>query len=210
VIALTGNRCSTDSPNAGAACSKETDCGGNIGTDFCQIQAKSVGRRGVPVTNQFHSSENPLVLDVVKPDRLLVPTSKGVMESAPAAAGVDLDHFKCYRVAMPEGSQRFAVIRGVSVKDQFTQAQFPSGDKVFDLTKPSRLCFAADKNSEGVTGSAATLACYRVIGAKGQPKHRGVKGLFLSNQFGMEQADTTGEDELCVPSDVGSATGAAP
>ncbi len=119
-----------------------------------------------------------------------------------------MDHYRCYTVAVTKGTPKFVPILGVSVKDQFTEAQIlPEGPKLFDLKKLTRLCLAADKNSEGVVNSSAALLCYQAVPVKGQPKHQPVKGLFLANQFGAEKADTIKEEELCVPTtvDVGGA-----
>ena len=195
--------CAADAPaQPGQACKKESDCGATTkGTKFCQAQAATVKHPGLSVTNQFGVAQ----LDAVKPDRLLVPTSKGLSAPLPAPEGSNVDHYTCYTAAVTKGSPKFAPIRGVSVADQFTQAQFPSGKKLFDLTKPTHLCMPANKNGEGVLNPLGSLACYKAVGAKGQPKHRPVKGLFLANQLDVEQADATAEEELCVPSDVQAA-----
>lgn len=44
------------------------------------------------------------------------------------------------------------------------------------------------------------LMCYQAVKKAGQPKHKPVVGIFVNNQFGPEQLDTTTEEELCVPS----------
>ena len=59
----------------------------------------------------------------------------------------------------------------------------------------------------GVDGSAAAqplarLLCYPVKPANGAPKHAKRSGVFLTNAFGAEQADTVKEEQLCVPATV--------
>jgi hypothetical protein len=192
--------CSAVAPaNQGQACKKEADCGATTKhTKFCQAQSKSVKHRGLTVVDQF----NTWHVDAVKPDRLLVPTSKGLNAPLPPPSGVNVDHYKCYTVARTKGAPKFTKIPGVSVADQFTQVQFPSGKKLFDLKKLTHLCLPANKNGEGILNPLGNLLCYRASSAKGQPKHKPVKGLFLANQLDVEQADTISEAELCVPADV--------
>jgi hypothetical protein len=171
-------------------------------TSFCTPQAKSVKQPEVTVRNQFHNSESGLlVVDVIKPDRLLVPASKGLTDPLDPPAGVDVDHYKCYQVALPKGV-KFTPITSVSVQDQFTAVQTPTGKKLFDLKKPTHLCMVATKNAEAVVDPTQNLLCYKALPTKGQPKHVSVTGLYLSTQFDVDQADTMKEDEFCVPSEV--------
>ena len=51
--------------------------------------------QNVTVTNEFATH----VLDVVKPDRLLVPTAKSLSGPIDLPAAFAVDHFKCYRTA---------------------------------------------------------------------------------------------------------------
>ena len=198
-IALTKKACAAGSAsNEGGACAKEADCGGTKQTTFCQAQAKSVKQPGLLVRNQFHTSESgALRVDAIKPDRLLVPTSKGIGAPLDPPGAFGVNHYKCYTVAIPKGDPKFKVISGVSVDDQFT-----NGAKLFDLKKPTRLCLPVNKNGEGVLNPTANLLCYQATPVTGQPKHQAVKGLYLSNQLDQEQADTVKEEDLCVPSDV--------
>ena len=206
-IALTPKECGPDAPaHAGEACKAETDCGGTKKvTAFCQAQAKSVKQVGLAVRDQFHPAESPaLALDAIKPDRLLVPTSKGLTAFLPIP-DAEVDHYKCYKVAPTKGSPKFQTIAQVPVSDQFT-----GGQKLFDLKKPAQLCMAANKNAEGVPNPTGHLLCYQAVASKGQPKHVPVKGLFLANQLVMEQADTVKEEQLCVPADVELPTSGIP
>ena len=205
LIALTKGRCAADATaNAGLGCVKDNECcadGDCQGRKkVCAVQPKPVKRTGLTVVNQFHSGESPLQIDAIKPDRLLVPTSKGHTEPVSLPDVLTVDHYRCYKVALTKGSGKFGPITGVSVNDQFTDDGINGGKKLFDLKKPSRLCMAVAKNGESIVNPAVSLLCYTAAPVKGQPKHVAAKGLFLGNQFGVEQADTVKEEELCVPS----------
>ena len=142
------------------------------------------------VNNQFGS----ITLEVQKAERLMVPSAKQHGGTEPPAAldpGAHfVDHFKCYK-AKAVGT--FAPITIGSV-DQFGQS------KAFTLKKPTRICLAADKNSEGFKEPTARLVCYQALVVKGEPKHAKVTGLFVNNQFGPDEVDTLKETEFCVPS----------
>lgn len=200
-IKLATRRCDeTASARAGQGCKVETDCGGTPAvTGFCRLQAGHVPRTGIAVENQFHPSQGPLVVDTIKPDRLLVPTAKDLAApiAPPDPEAHDVDHFTCYTVKVSPGAPRFVPLRGVAVIDQFAQP------RVVDLDKPTRLCLAAGKNDEPVKDLSARLMCYRAklaVTVPPQPKHVKVPGIFISNQFGPGQVDTVKEDEFCVPS----------
>ncbi len=202
-IKLVAKQCTAVAPsNAGSACSKEADCGGSKGTTFCLPQTKSQKLAGVTVRNQFHGGATPpLVIDAVKPDRLLVPASKGLTDPLDPPTGTNVDHYKCYKVALPKGV-KFAPITGVSVEDQFTAVQTPTGKKLFDLKKPTHVCMAATANAEAAVDPTRNLLCYQAVPEKGEPKHVAVPGLYVSSELDVQQVDTVKEDELCVPSAV--------
>ena len=205
---------------------KETDCGGTAGlTAYCVTQAKSVPQLGLHVTNQFHASESPLVVDTIKPDRLLVPTAVSLAPPSPTLGPSSVDPFKCYTVKVSAGQPKFTPILGVLADSQFT-----SGPRAFDLTKPARFCTPAAMNGEGTTNPASRLLCLSVKPSKGlcasgpnaghacsgkidcggtrgvtalcvpQPKFQGISGVLVQNELDSEQVDTLKEDELCVPS----------
>jgi hypothetical protein len=158
-------------------------------------QPKFVKQTAVDVANQFGS----IVLDVVKPDRLLVPTSKSHVapQPEPNPSFHRVSHFKCYKVVVTKGTPKFAH-RTVEVVDQFNQP------KLFDIKKPTRYCRPVDKSGEGtIVEAGQRLLCYQAVVPKGGPKHVKQKGLFINNQFGPDQVDTTQSTELCVPSSEG-------
>ncbi len=188
--------------NIAGACKKEADCGGDRTTDFCQAQAKFPKLAGLTVRNQFHGSEQRPRGRRDQARSASGPDVEGAHGALPPPVDVAVDHYKCYTVAMPKG-ETFAPITEVEVKDQFTTAQLPApGKKLFDLKKPSRVCMAAAKNAEAMVNPTQNLFCYQAIPTKGQPKHQKVSGLYLTNQFGLDQADTVKEEEFCVPSEV--------
>jgi hypothetical protein len=158
----------------------------------------------VRVTNQFHMAR-PLVIDTLKLDRLLVPTTKcvdstGCSNPQPLPDPNNLvDHYDCYTVKSKLGEPPFQAIQNVSVDDQFIDSV-----KTFKLLKPTHLCVVADKNGEGEKRPLYNLMCYRARKALGQPPHQKQKNLHTRNQFDEERIDTITEDELCVPSSIDS------
>jgi len=229
-IALTKGRCAAGSPaNALAGCTGEADCGGTKGvTAFCVPQSKPTPHENLRVRNQFHHAGDELMVDAVKPDRLLVPTAKNLTGPPAPLGSTEVDHYACYTVRLSAGAPKWTPILGVRVDDQLT-----AGQRVVDLKKPSRLCVPANKNGEGMQDPDAHLMCYQAVpvsklcaaGARLNPglackaeadcggtrsvttlclaqgKHQPVVGIFLTNQFGPEQMDTVREEELCVPSE---------
>jgi hypothetical protein len=143
---------------------------------------------GVQVDNQFGT----IVVDLVRPDRLMVPTAKTpaveMMERGPTPPASELDHYECYRVR--GGRTR---VSGIEVTDQF-------GKLTADIKRPDRLCVPVDKNGEGITDATDDLMCYRV---RTVPR-RLLAGVpfFIENQFEEETVIITGPRELCVPSTI--------
>ena len=160
-------------------------------------QTPHTRRTNIKIQNQFHP-EGELLIDTVRPDRLLVPTAKSLTQpvTAPDPGGHDVDHFKCYKVRLSKGAATFHRIPDVTIVDQFQQPG------LVDVTHPTRLCTPADKNDEGIKNESNHLMCYQVIPVK-QPrrsKHVSVPGIFLNNQIAPEIVDTVKEGEFCVPS----------
>jgi hypothetical protein len=168
-------------------------------------QPAHVKQTNLKITNQFHSGANPLSVDTVKPDRLLVPTAKSLSAQPPAPdpATHDVDHYKCYKVKVTPKTPKFVPILAVTVEDQFTTPA-----KRYDIKKPTRLCTPADKEHPAGTDTVARhpavhLMCYQAALTKEKPaqsKHVPVVGIFVENQFDPERLDSVKEEELCVPS----------
>ena len=130
------------------------------------------------VTDQFGA----LVLDLRRPDLVLVPTAKDVSGPAAALDPPVVDHYQCYKV---RGDRRR--VPGIAVEDQF-------GTDVTDVKKPRRLCLPVDKNGEGILDNAARLMCYRI-----KPGPRVNKEVWFANQFGGGIVEARRARELCVP-----------
>ena len=119
-----------------------------------------------------------LVVDLVRPDRLLVPASKNVGTQLPLPLAAPIDHYKCYRV---KGAR--ARIPGVSLKTQFE----PNNAVIVDVKRPLHLCTPVDKNGEGIIDPVRHLMCYQV---RGQPQTP--RTVSTSNQFEQDSFDIFG------------------
>jgi hypothetical protein len=145
--------------------------------------ARAFGQR---IVNQFGTVD----LDVVRPDQMLVPSTKS--DSTPPPPPDLSDHFKCYRVRRSKGSARFTEIGPVKVDDQF-------GTWTVSFKRPTKLCAPADKNGEDPTAPSHRnhLLCYKVRYVSAPFSHVSV---FVNNQFGQQALVATRPAELCVPS----------
>jgi len=153
------------------------------------------------VVNQF----NEITVDTKKADLLLVPSLKS--DAGPVAFGarISVDHFKCYKVEVTEGTPEF-VPREVLLRDQFL-------DKAFLVKEPTRLCTPVIKNGEGGNDGGVFfcdgvgcdlitfdhLMCYKVKEIDKQPKLQ-KRTIWTLNQFGPDVLDVKKVSELCVPS----------
>ncbi len=125
---------------------------------------------------------NPLTVDLVRPDRLLVPASKQIGSQIPDPLAAPIDHYKCYRVR--GASQR---LTGVDLETQF-------GPVTVDVKRATHLCTPVDKNGEGIVDPMKHLVCYQVRAAAQSPLRVSTK-----NQFEDDTFDIFGVRELCVP-----------
>ena len=133
------------------------------------------------VVDQFGTQ----LLDVVRPDVLMVPSSK---DGVPLVLPVD--HFQCYKVKRSKGGAKFTK-RTVSVADQFETL-------TLTVVKPVLLCAPANKNNEDPTAPSHPdhLTCYKTQDGR-FPSTTHV----ISNQFGSsDQVTLIHRRELCVPS----------
>jgi hypothetical protein len=162
-------------------------------------QPKPPGRKNVHLQNQF----GDIVVDVGRPNRLLVPTAKNLTGPADLPGPNSMDHYRCNTVKIPKGTT-FTPILGVLIDDQFID----DPGKKFDLKKLLRLCTPVKKNDEALINNPDThLLCYQAKVSENEPKHEPRKGVHLHNQFGQEQIDTVREAEFCVPTtEVGPGT----
>jgi len=142
----------------------------------------------VTVYDRFGS----LIVDIGQPDRLLVPTNKGLAMAVPPPALGVADHYECYKVKIDGAGHPFAKGVQVPLADQFET-------RLYDVKKPQRLCNPTNKNGEGIVRPLAHLMCYQVKAAKKQPKLVKTVGIHTNNQLGPGRLDTVKEAEVCVP-----------
>jgi len=156
-----------------------------VGTRFERV-------RDQRVTNQFHDVR----LDVVKPARLLVPTTNSLDGPPASPPGTGVRHFTCYKVRRALGAPQAEPVGSVPVDTVFESG---AGPVAIDLAKPKRLCAPTDKNGEdpGAPNDPDHLLCYqtRSVGSFGEYR------VFLQNQFGPQTYTIRGSRrEFCVPS----------
>jgi len=137
-----------------------------------------------PVTNQFGT----LMLDVIRPARLMVPTAKS-LDGIPPPLTPSIDHFACYKIKYTSGSARFAR-RTVTIDTQLETGV------VLDVIKPLRLCVPVSKNGEPLVDGERDLLCYRVRSRTSIAN----TPVFVDNQFGTDTFRVGQRREFCVPS----------
>lgn len=140
-------------------------------------------------------------VDTLKPDRLLVPTAKGVGAPLPAPDPLshDVDRFKCYKARLSSGTPalpRGATAPTVMLANQFTESA------LFTLVKLQRVCDAANMNGLGTKNPGAWLACFKArakLPLLDGSKEPTFSGLFSTSDFGTEQLATKRAYEVCLP-----------
>jgi hypothetical protein len=150
-----------------------------------------VARQNVNVTNQFGTFQ----FDTVKTTRLLVPTAVSFLGNppppSPPGPNVDVDHYRCVKVKYSTGSPTIPNNFSVSVEDGI-------GTRTLSKLKPTDLCLATNKNSEGIFYPDNHLTWY---------KFKTVVGPYdayaqVHDQFGPEAHKFSGERLFCVPSTI--------
>ena len=160
-----------------------------------QTSPKFDRKKDIPVTvaNDFGSqppSFPTFTVDLVRAERLLVPTSKSLVgPNFPPPLTGELDHFKCYRV-------RGARFRRASVS---VETQF--GNRNVAIKRPREICVPVDKNGEGIFDDTRGLMCFQVRTTPQTPRQ-----VFTTNQFEQGAYDIFGVRELCVPAFVNPGT----
>jgi hypothetical protein len=140
--------------------------------------------RNATVDSEFGS----ILVDIVRPTMLLVPSAKSLSEP-PAPLANTPDHYECYDT---KGGQ--TRVNGVTIEDEF-------GTMIVDLKRPSQLCIPADKNGEGISDPADHLMCYEVRLTTSSP-FTAAGAVFVDNQFGPDAFEAFRPRELCVPASV--------
>ena len=142
--------------------------------------------KGVVVENQFGVQ----TMNVVKPDRLLVPTAKSLTGPVPLPGSFGVDHFKCYKVA-------YVKLRAVGIH---TEDQF--GAQSIDIKKPTHLCVPADKSGEGIPDLTQNLLCYKPVVSPGTLPAPRPPIIYTHDQFGPDSYPFYGLRDFCVPSTI--------
>ena len=127
-------------------------------------------RIGIEIKDQFFDKLIVDISDINKVDRLLVPASKDLDElpSPPDGDSHAVDHFLCYKVRLPKGTE-FPKDIQITLADQFIDPDGIGVNQLFDLKKPKRLCNPVDKNGEGIKNEENHLICYQVKRPKVDP-----------------------------------------
>jgi len=166
----------------------------NAPTDLDHLVGYEIRRDGprfVRFTDEVVEDQfGTLLLDLRRPERILVPSAKSLTDPATSLALPVVDHYQCYSV---RGDRRR--VAGVTVEDQF-------GTGVTDVKKPLRLCVPVDKDGEGILDNAARLMCYQI-----KPGPRVNQTVFIDNQFGAASLNVRRARELCVPVATPTSTG---
>jgi cysteine-rich repeat protein len=147
---------------------------------------KHVPQQNLKITNVV----GVIRVDTIKPDFLMVPTSKDLNVDPPLPGPNEVDHYKCYKIKVTPQTPKFPKGLTASLTDQF-------GVRSVSLLKPSHLCTPVEKNGEAIKHASVHQLCYKVKPAPATPKQ---PGLHLNNQFGILRVDTVKEDLLCAPS----------
>lgn len=151
----------------------------------------------VPGTGKFSKTLNQtvvdqfgtLTIDLLKPERLLVPSAKSLTAiPAPLSAPVT-DHFTCYKTRTSPSTPKFVPRLASVIVDQF-------GPLSVNLIKPRKICVATNKENEepGAELHGEHLLCYQV---KLQSTFTPVRA-YTANQFGTESLDVKKPIDLCI------------
>ena len=109
--------------------------------------AKFEKRKNVRVANQC----NDLLVEVIKPTSLLVPTNKDLNDEvvAPDPESHNVDHFLCYKAKaqkkLADGTKLSKFPKGIQVE---VADQFESEARRYDLKKITKLCNPVDKSGD--------------------------------------------------------------
>jgi hypothetical protein len=151
----------------------------------------------VPGTGKFPKVLNQIVadqfgqmsIDLLKPERLMLPTAKSLSSAPSPLAAPVTDHFTCYKVRNSPGTPKFVPRIASVVQDQF-------GPLSVNIMKPKKLCVPTNKANEepGAELHGEHLICYQ---AKLVSTFIPVRA-YTANQFGGETLDVKKVTEVCI------------
>ncbi|MEO6027798.1 MAG: hypothetical protein ABIR79_13110 [Candidatus Binatia bacterium] len=155
----------------------------------------------VPGTGKFPKTLNQTVVDafgnitvdLLKPERLLVPTAKNLSTPPTALGSPVTDHFTCYKARTSPGTPKFIPHLASVVSDQF-------GALSVNIVKLKKVCVATNKSNEepGAETHNEHLVCYQAKLVSGFTPLRA----YTANGFGNETLDVKKPIEVCVPAQV--------
>lgn len=133
-------------------------------------------------------------------NNLFVPATND-RATPPIPDGGSRDHFKCYDVK-PSGTTA-----NVPEGPRLTLASELTGaPKAFVVTRPARLCTAADLDAKGYRDACGALLCYAVTESGQPPRLSWMKGTSAYDRFGLHQVETMRAGEVCLPAVVNDRT----
>jgi hypothetical protein len=182
-----------------ALCNPAHVGGGDIldeATHLASFAVKPVGKLGKTTGVHVSTPLGALSLDLLKPDRLLLPAAKSLEGPVDPLSPPGLDPFLCSKAKITRGTAKLPKGVQLDVGDQFAPG------RTFDVKKPTHLCVTASVDGVKLTGAPVSLVCFKTKPARGQPKHQKRHGVFVNHAFGPGQLDTVKEDELCLPAQV--------
>jgi glucose/arabinose dehydrogenase len=142
-------------------------------------------------TSDAFASRN---LTLMAEDSLLVPSSKVIgAGGAPPYAGTGVDHYKCYRAKLAQGSPKFVAPPPPTLTDQF----YPGGQS-FSVKRVTKLCNPVAADGSPISQPDAKMVCYQVRLPAGT---RFTKTTVSANNpdFGDDVLVARQPSELCIP-----------
>jgi hypothetical protein len=130
--------------------------------------------------NQFQTVPIPIPIDSV--EYLLVPTQK-----EPHAPPESLDHYKCYRIAMPMGWMEL----NFTLQDQFD----PIPEEITAISTPVYFCAPCQKNNEPMYDTTTHYVAYLI-----SPQSTSSESRVTVDQFGDHSIQVLNSEMLLVPS----------
>ncbi len=151
----------------------------------------------VPGTGKFPKTLNQEVvdqfgtlhLDLLKPERLLVPSAKSLSSQPTVPSPPATDHFTCYKAHTTKGAAKFTPRLASVATDQF-------GSLSVNVMKVRRLCVATNQNDEepGAEQHPEQLLCYQVKLASSFT----ALGAYLANHFSSDTLEVKKPFDVCV------------
>jgi len=163
-----------------------------------QVKVTKDTLKFVKVTNQkvVNSAFGTTFVDVKRPYRLFLPSSKSLVSSPPPLVAPDTDHFLCYKISKTQHTPKFIAVPNVTILDQFENV-------TVTVMKPVLLCVPVNVNGgqPGAQLNQDLQLCYKVKRPQGN-KLTPVLGTYVNNEYGPLRLDVKKSEMLCVPSQI--------